>query len=152
MRSKTKIVVLHMKELIYTGLFLLLGILLIVLLIIMFFPQKNSSSSESAVNSTYTPGVYTASLILNNSAVDIEVVVNEDSITSVRLVNLDDAVTTMYPLIEPALSEIAEQIYETQDLSAIQYSDDNRYTSTVLLEAINNALQKASLNQVPSEE
>lgn len=151
MRSKTKIVVLHMKELIYTGLFLLLGILLIVLLIIMFFPQKNSTSSESAANSTYIPGVYTASLILNNSAVDIEVVVDKDSITSVRLVNLDDAVTTMYPLIEPALSEIAVQIYETQDLSAIQYSDDNRYTSTVLLEAINNALQKASVNQVPAK-
>lgn len=151
MRSKTKIVVLHMKELIYTGLFLLLGILLIVLLVIMFFPQKNSDSSESAL-STYNPGVYTASLILNNSAVDIEVVVNEDSITSIRLVNLDDAVTTMYPLIEPALSEIAEQIYETQDLSAIQYSDDNRYTSTVLLEAISNALQKASINQVPASE
>ena len=36
MSSKTKIVVLHMKELIYTGIFILLGIVLIVLLISMF--------------------------------------------------------------------------------------------------------------------
>ena len=36
MSSKTKIVVLHLKELIYTGIFAVLGILFIILLIIMF--------------------------------------------------------------------------------------------------------------------
>lgn len=41
MHSKTKIVVLHMKELIYTGIFVLLGILFIVLLVMMFVPDKN---------------------------------------------------------------------------------------------------------------
>ena len=40
MSSKTKIVVVHMKELIYTGIFILLGIVLIVLLISMFTPEK----------------------------------------------------------------------------------------------------------------
>ena len=40
MSSKTKIVVLHMKELIYTGIFLLLGIVLILLLVSMFTSEK----------------------------------------------------------------------------------------------------------------
>ena len=40
--SKTKIVVFHVKELIYTGIFLLLGIILIALLISMFTPDSNS--------------------------------------------------------------------------------------------------------------
>ena len=42
MSSKTKIVVFHVKELIYTGIFLLLGIILISLLISMFTPDSNS--------------------------------------------------------------------------------------------------------------
>ena len=36
--SKTKIIVLQMKELVYTGIFVGLGILLIVLLFVMFYP------------------------------------------------------------------------------------------------------------------
>ena len=37
MSSKTKIVVLHMKEVIYTAIFLVLGLLMIVLLLILLF-------------------------------------------------------------------------------------------------------------------
>lgn len=40
MSAKTKIVVFKAKELIYTGIFVLLGILLILLLIFMFAPSK----------------------------------------------------------------------------------------------------------------
>ena len=47
MSSKTKIVVFHMKELIYTGIFLLLGIILIALLISMFTPDSNSHSPKA---------------------------------------------------------------------------------------------------------
>ena len=38
MSSKTKIIVLHMKEIIYTAIFAALGILLIILLVVMFRP------------------------------------------------------------------------------------------------------------------
>ena len=147
MHSKTKIVVLHMKELIYTGLFILLGLLFIALLVIMFRPDKEASTGGS--DSAYISGVYTTSLILQGSAVDLEVIVDDSEITSIRFVNLDDSVTTLYPLMEPALDEIAAQIYETQDLSEVECSDDKRYTSTVLLEAISRALEKASVNLVP---
>ena len=39
MSSKTKIVVLHLKELIYTGIFVVLGILFLILMIVMFLPN-----------------------------------------------------------------------------------------------------------------
>ena len=44
MSSKTKIVVFHMKELIYTGIFILLGIVLIALLISMFTPKNQKKT------------------------------------------------------------------------------------------------------------
>ena len=50
MSSKTKIVVLHMKEIIYTAVFVILGILLIILLAFMFSPkQKNTINSSEFV-------------------------------------------------------------------------------------------------------
>ncbi len=44
MSSRTKIVVLHLKELLYTGIFVVLGVLFIVLLVIMFLPDKKQET------------------------------------------------------------------------------------------------------------
>lgn len=147
MSSKTKIVVLHLKELIYTGIFIVLGILFIILLIIMFGPGKDSQpdSATQETENVYSPGVYTTSLVLNEHIVDVEVVVDENYINSVRLVNLNDSVTAMYPLIEPSFEQIANQLYETQSINAITYSDESKYTTLVLLDAINTSLEKAKL-------
>lgn len=40
MSAKTKIIVLRMKELIYTGIFIVLGLLLIILLIVVFHRKR----------------------------------------------------------------------------------------------------------------
>lgn len=145
MSSKTKIVVLHLKELIYTGIFAVLGILFIVLLLVMFLPGKEKKDSAVSSDSVYIPGVYTTSLVLNNTSLDIEVVVDENNINSIQLVNLDDAITTMYPLIEPSFNDLIDQIYEKQSLDEISYASDSKYTSLVLLDAIKTSLDKASV-------
>ena len=145
MSSKTKIVVLHLKELIYTGIFALLGILFIILLIIMFVPKdKKENSAVETPSASYVPGIYTTSLILNDNAVDVEVTVDETNINDIRIVNLDEAVTTMFPLLEPSFDDLASQIIKSQSLEGITYSDDNKYTSMVLLNAIKTSLEKAA--------
>lgn len=144
MHSKTKIIVLHMKELIYTGIFVLLGILFVILLILMFSGGKNTGSDTAAADfAGYQPGVYTQTLILGSNTVELEIVVDETNINSIRLLNLSEAVTTMYPLIQPALDDLTSQIYEKQSLEGITFSDEQRYTSSVLLEAISSTLEKA---------
>ena len=148
MSSKTKIVVLHVTELPYTGIFVVLGILFLVLLIVMFLPDKKENQETMAPGVTeetvkYVPGVYTTSLILNGNVVEIEVTVDEYNINSVRLKNLDDAVTTMYPLLEPAFDNLATQIVENQSLSNLTFPEENQYTSMVLEEAIYNTFEKA---------
>lgn len=147
MSSKTKIVVLHVKELIYTGIFAALGILFIVLLIIMFLPDDEKKEASAVVtqttSNTYIPGVYTTSLILNDNVVEIEVTVDEHNINSVRLVNLDEAVTTMYPLIQPSFEDLANQIITLQSLDGVTYPEESKYTSMILLDAITSSLEKA---------
>ncbi len=155
MSSKTKIIVLHVKELIYTGIFAVLGILFIVLLIIMFLPKEEKRETMSTVTqttaNTYIPGVYTTSLILNDNVVEIEVTVDEKNINSIRLVNLDEAVAAMYPLIQPCFEDLADQIITSQSLEGVTYPDDSKYTSMILLDAITSSLNKALENEGETE-
>ena len=139
MNKKAKIVVLHMKELIYTGLFLILGILFVVIIVLMF----SGKDSESVSNTLYTPGQYTTTLTFNGSVVDVKVTVDENSITSINLDNLEESVSVMYPLMEPALEELSAQIIETQSLDNISYAEDRQYTSMLLLDAIASSLEQA---------
>lgn len=165
MSSKTKIVVLHLKELIYTGIFVVLGILFIVLLVVMFLPDKKDNSNTTTPSTTspetepmedsdtppgavtpdttYIPGVYTTTLTLNDHSVDVEVVVDQSYINSIRLVNLEEAVTTMFPLLQPSFDSLTGQILETQSLEGITYAEDSKYTSMILLQAIQSSLNKA---------
>ena len=144
MGSKTKIIVLHMKEIIYTAIFLALGLLLIILLAVMFRPD--SSARNTDMDKKYTPGTYTSTLTLNNTNLEVEVSIDESRINSIRFSNLDESITTMFPLIQPAIEDIAEQIYETQSLDNVSLSDETPYTSQVILDAIREAVEKAAVD------
>ena len=137
MSSKTKIVVLHMKEIIYTAIFALLGIILIILLAIMFLPNKENHSNQQ-----YIPGIYSSTVRLNNTDFEVEVLVDSSHINAIRFTNLDESVETMYPLMQPTIEYIAEQIYDSQSLENIKHSSESPYTSQVILKAIENALEK----------
>ena len=66
MGSKTKIMVFRMRELIYTGIFITLGIILVILMIIMFRPKSASAPSTYPANGQDSSSVsarYTLSLI-----------------------------------------------------------------------------------------
>lgn len=145
MSAKTKIVVLHMKELIYTAIFVGLGILLIILLLFMFLPKEEEGESVPTMN--YVAGVYSSSIMFNDNTVDVQVIVDENRINSISLVNLDDTVTTMYPLMEPAVESISKQVIEKQSTEGITYNSENQYTSIVILNAIENALSKAQVGE-----
>ena len=142
MSSKTKIVVLHMKEIIYTAIFVALGIILIILLAFMFFPKKKK---EVDAKGQYMPGIYTSTVSLNNTNLEVEISVDSSHINAIRISNLDEAITTMYPLVQPTIEYISEQIYETQSLENIAYNKDSPYTSQLIINAIDAALNKAKI-------
>ena len=144
MSSKTKIVVLHTKEVIYTGIFVVLAVVLAVLLFLMF--GKNKNADPASADAIYHAGVYTSPITLNDNTFDVEVKVDENHINSISLINLSETTTAMYPLVEPALDALSDQIYTSQSTENITYSEENKYTSMLLLEAIDNALEKARKN------
>ena len=135
MSSKTKIVVLHMKEVIYTGIFLLLLVILGVVMFLMFGSGKSKTASSDAV-SKYTPGIYRTSIRLNNNTFDVEVTVDQDQIQSIHLANLSESTSAMFPLVEPVLDSLSSQIYSGQSLDDLEYSSDQKYTALMLIHAI----------------
>ena len=149
MSSRTKIVVLRMKEIIYTAIFIGLALLLIILFFFMLRTRKADSSqttpsvSSTELKTSYISGVYSASVSLGNQHANVEVTVDSDKITSVSLVALDESIATMYPLAEPSMKQLETQILKNQSLENISYESRSRYTCQVLLNAIETALSKA---------
>lgn len=147
MSSKTKIVVLRMKEIIYTAIFIGLGLLLIALLLIMFRPGRKtqSASAPAAAGISYLPGMYSSTLTLGSQAVNVEVTVDSTQITSVTCRPLNDSIETMYPLLSSSASHLSEQIVSTQSLENLSFESGSQYTSQTLLNVIHTALAKAIL-------
>lgn len=138
--AKTKIFVIQLKEIIYTVIFAALGILLILLLIFMFSDKKEAAPTMKQ----YIPGKWTSSFTLNDTALNLEVVVDKSHIKSVRIVNIDDSITTLFPLVKPSLEAIRTQLYNDVPIDQLTLTEDSKYTETVLIDAIKAALDKAS--------
>lgn len=141
--AKTKIVVIQLKEIIYTVIFAALGILLIILLIFMFSDKKDEVATTDT--DLYHAGKWTSSIELNDTSLNLEVVVDKNHINSVSILNIDDTITTMYPLVAPSLEKIALQLYDDVPLEQVKLTEDSRYTQTLLIEAIKLALEKAAV-------
>lgn len=148
--AKTKIVVIQMKELIYTAIFAGLGILLILLLVFMFFPSKKDSekTGDSMGTAKYNPGVYNSQIELGDSTLNLEVVVDADQVKSVAFINLEDSVTTMYPLVKPSLESIEKELVKGIAPEEIPLSEKSKYTESLLIEGVKAALNKALVNPV----
>ncbi len=147
--AKTKIVVLQMKEIIYTAIFVALGILLILLLVVMFLPSKDEAKEGDL--SQYKSGVYTSEIKLGSSSLNLEVIVDSERIKSVSLVNLEDSVTTMYPLVKPSVSYLEEELKQGVAPDDIELTEKGKYTQTLLIEGIKNALSNAPVqNNTPT--
>ena len=137
--SNTKILILKRKEVLYTGIFLIMGILLLIL-IFCFFSGK---SKETISNSLYEPGVYSGTVTLGDNEMNISVTTGENEIYQVEITNLDESIITMYPLVKPALEDISSQLADGVELSEIQVSDECKYTGLFLINAIDRTLEPA---------
>lgn len=148
MNSQTKILVIHMKELII-GLIVAAALILLTILAIACFSGKSEKaeppkapSVNSNTSNTYTPGVYTSSISVNGTPLEIQVTVDETNINAIELKNLSDSITTMYPMMQTSFNDLASKVIKNGSTANISYEADNKYTSTLLLDGIQQALDK----------
>ena len=145
--AKTRIIVLKLKKFLHIAIPVTLSVVFLILLFLLFRPSDSPDSSGTTGTaptfSTYRAGVYTSVISLNDSSLNLEVVVDSDHINSVRLVNLDEATAAMYPLMEPATADISSQLASGIPLEEVTISESSKYTQMLLLEHIEATLEKA---------
>ena len=78
---------------------------------------------------------------------DVAVTVDGDHINGVSLVNLEESVATMYPLLETCMEDISTQLAGNVPLSEITYDASSQYTYQLLTQSIEKALNKARPTQ-----
>lgn len=165
MSSNTKIVVLRSKELVYALVLLVVSVLIIMVAVSLFMPsgdntatppaqttpepssEESSESDTTSIPGTYVPGIYTSTLQLGSSNVELQITVDKDHINSITMTNIDESVATLYPLMSPTLSELSAVILEQQSVENISYTDENRYTSMLLMQTITATLDKARVSE-----
>ena len=147
--SNTKIVVVKLKEVILAAALVLLGILLLLFAVTTISAKKEApvNLSGSHASALYHPGVYTSSVTLNDTTIHLEVVCDSRHINSVRLIHMDDAVETMYPLLNPALEDLELQLSKDIPTEELTLTDGCQYTQTLLIEAIETTLSKAEIKE-----
>ena len=143
----TKIFVLQMKDIIRWGLFALLGIVLLTALLFFIIP-RGSGEAEAPISprpttqARYIPGVYAATIVLNDEPVQVRVTVSENEILSIYMTDLAEISQVFFPLFEPRMRDLAEEILRHQS-AYIDPTTDYPVTTSILQQAVIAALQMA---------
>ena len=109
--------------------------------------EDTAAETTTAEAAVYNPGIYNSQMQLGDTTLNLEIVVDESQIKSVSLVNLDESVTTMYPLVKPSLEFLEEELVAGTPIDDITVSEKSKYTQTMLIDGIKNALSKATVEQ-----
>lgn len=98
----TKIFVLHLKSIIKYGIMAVVSI--IVLAVILTFALGDKSKP------TYSPGVYSAQIVLHSQPVNIQVEVDRHNIIGVDMLDMGESEAVFYPVFEQSFEDIAQQV------------------------------------------
>ena len=143
--SRTRIVILQMREIIYTAVFVGLGISLLIILFFMFWPDGKDENKEQADNgktAVYEAGVYSKQMTVGDSVINLQVVLDEEQVKSVEMINLDDTVSAMYPLMKPSVESISNQLASGVSLDEVVLSDEGQYTEKMILNEVDSVLDE----------
>lgn len=129
----SKIFVLKLKDIIKTAVFAILGIVIIAAIIAFF---------SGSYNSAYKEGTYNSEIILYGKPVTLSVTVGKNEIESISLAELNETQEVFYPTFNSCIDEITQQVVELQSTD-IELGKDYEVTGSILLDAIDNALEQA---------
>lgn len=143
--SGTKIVVLQSRKIIYSLILIGLGILALVFVIMMFLPKQDGGGTASVwdqAEQEYEAGVYTKEIRIGDAMINLQLSLDENNVKSIELVNLDESVETMYPLMAPTVEKISEQLAAGRSMEEIVGSEDAQYTEKLIVETVSAMMEE----------
>lgn len=133
--SKPKFMVFKLKDLWVPIIVTVFAIALVVFFISKITATKATFSPDQGFND----GLYVAEISLDNAEFNVAVSVHKNSIKSVELRNMDEDAKLMYPLFEPSMAYINDQITKTQSLEIEEFAEAKE-TAAFLMSAVRDAL------------
>lgn len=143
--SRTRIIILQMREIIYTAIFVGLGILLLIILFFMFWPDgkdEGRDRADSQKTAIYEAGIYNKEMTIGDSVINLQVILDEEQVKSVEMTNLDDTVSAMYPLMKPSVKLISDQLVAGASVDEVVLSDEGQYTEKMILNEVSSVLNE----------
>ena len=81
-------------------------------------------------------------ITLGESTASLEVALDTDHIKSVKIVPLDESITTMYPLMEPAVKSVSNQLAAGVVPEEVELTKESKYTQQIIVDAVEEILEE----------
>ena len=141
----TKIFVLRIRDIIKFAAIALVALIALGVLAYMFIPGQSGNQPPPRLEpaaAIYTPGSYTASIILNDRPLDVIVTVSENEIISVEMTEMYESQRMLFPLFETMMQGVSNDVlfYQRADITI---NNDFPVTTGILQQAVMVALDQA---------
>lgn len=129
-----KFMVVSLSKIIKIVLAVLIGAGIIFAVINLFSGEKTKA--------TYSPGTYTAEIILQGNPINVEVTVSKNEIENVALSNINQNQEVFYPAFSSCIAEVSKEVVENQ---ATDFPRSSAYpvAEDIILQAVDKALTQA---------
>ena len=133
--SKPRFMVFKLKDLWVPVIVTVLAIIMVVF----FISKLTTTKTTFAPDQGFNDGLYLAEISLDNAEFNVAVSIHKNSIKSVELRNMDEQAKLMYPLFEPSIAYINDQVTKTQSLEIEEFAEAKE-TAAFIMSAIKDAL------------
>lgn len=139
-----KFVVIKLRELIKTAVFAVMGVIIIAGFIWFFINLGGGDGQKEYGN--YKDGTYYTKVALGEENAMVKVAIEQGNIADITLDGFSDTAMVFYPLLEPALEEVAREVIKTQSFE-ISVSNQNVYSAQAILQGVATALEQAKIQE-----
>ena len=133
--SHSRFIVVKLKDIIKTAVFIALAIALIAVLTVFL---NKAVFSEAR----YSPGTYTSVMYFGDEEVSVSVTVNKNRIKDITVSEPSETVAVFYPLLSASAKDVCSKVLEEQT-TEIDVSSSNPVTEGLVLDAIKECISLA---------
>jgi uncharacterized protein with FMN-binding domain len=142
--SGARIFVLHKKDLIRAGIIAAVALVVIIGALVLLISR--GPREDGGMGARFVPGTYSSTILLHNEPLHVRVTVSENEILSIYMTDMADIHRTFYPLFEPRLADLAQEVLRYQS-AHISPRTDYPVTTGILRYAVQTALEMAYAEQ-----
>lgn len=110
-----------------------------IIMVVFFISKLTATKATFSPDQGFNDGLYVAEISLDNADFNVAVSIHKNAIKSVELQNMNEDAKLMYPLFEPSMAYINEQVTKTQSLDIEEFAQAKE-TTAFLMDAIKSAL------------